>query len=400
MSIHKYRGSILDHIGSIRPISTHSHHLDHELYQNMGLTSLLKSSYTNWAGPPPDIYDAPAFDAYLERNACNSFFRWLLKSLEEIYAIKPEGKTAPALDAAIRQAHEQNPNFHLEILQKHCRFDLVINDRQPNPGHNLGKPEFFKPSFRCDAFFSAYLKDKPDPNDFYAYSLFDKKDIDSLPEFLEQVRLAIKTKKQEGSVALKVAMAYERPLNFENTDLEKAAKAFNNPRASQEDIMNFGNLLMFEIARAAAEFSLPLQIHTGLGQGRKTNPSQLQKLIEANPETKFHILHGGFPWFDDTYALLTNFKNVFVDTCWIPYLSTHAAKRFFVEALETSDAHRLTWGDDAWMAEDSYGALLAMEHSLSGALASMVEDGAFGLDYAFYLADRILVQNAKDLFKL
>ena len=125
---------------------------------------------------------------------------------------------------------------------------------------------------------------------------------------------------------------------------------------------------------------------------------QLLTLIECNPATTFHLLHGGFPWFADTFALLMQFNNVYTDTCWIPYLSTTAATQYIIEALEISGAHRLTWGDDAWMAEDSFGALLAMEHALSNALARMMEDGAIDMPYARYIAKRILCDNAKELF--
>ncbi len=391
---------ILEYIRSLRHISTHSHHLDDNLYEDMGLNRLLNSSYTNWGGPPPSFNNKAAFEAYINKYKCNSFFRWLSKALENIYGCELSAENAPFLDKKIRKAHMEDPDYHLKLMKDNCRFDLVINDRQPKPGFDHGHPEFFKPSFRCDAFFSAHLKDKPDPNDFYAYSLFADKDISDVKDFFEQVRLAIKTKKDEGAVGLKVAIAYERPLDFENKDLAKAAKAFNNPNASESEIHDFGDALMFELAKYAAEFSLPLQIHTGLGQGKKTRPAHLQKLIEENPDTKFHLLHGGYPWFDDCYALLVNFKNVYADSCWTPYLSTHAASRFYIEALESSDAHRITWGDDAWMAEDSFGAVLAMEEALSAALAFMTESGATDINYAFYLAKRILFDNAVDLFNL
>ena len=58
----------------------------------------------------------------------------------------------------------------------------------------------------------------------------------------------------------------------------------------------------------------------------------------------------------------------------------------------------MTWGCDTWMSEDAYGALLAMEHALAKALAIMIEDGAFDFDYAVYIAERILRQNALELF--
>lgn len=388
----------MEYIYSLRVISSHNHHLSDELYRGADLNRILQNSYINWAATPPDINDAAAIDEFLKRCRCNSFVRWLCEALEQLYGIPFTGKTALQLGEAIKSAYSKNENKHLDILRKDCRFDKIINDRQPNPGDDLGHPGLFAPAFRCDSFFAAYLKDKPDPNDFFAYSLFEKNAVNNLTDYLEQMRLAVQAKKQSGCVALKVAMAYERPLNFENTDIEKAEKAFNNKDATAREIADFGDVVMFHLTQAAAEFDLPLQIHTGMGQCRGTNPIQLQTLIEENPNTTFHLLHGGFPWFADTFALLMQFRNVYTDTCWIPYLSTTAATQYMIEAMEVSDAHRLTWGDDAWMAEDSYGALLAMEHALSNALARMIDDGAIDMQYARYIAKRVMHDNAKELF--
>ena len=52
------------------------------------------------------------------------------------------------------------------------------------------------------------------------------------------------------------------------------------------------------------------------------------------------------------------------------------------------------------MPEDSVGALLAMEHVLSRALADMIEDGAIDMPYARYIAKRILHDNGQELFAL
>ena len=391
---------ILEYIRSLRVISTHSHHLPDDLYAGLDLAKLLQNCYSSWTAAPPELNDSVLLDEYINQYRCNSFFRWLFEALEQLYGIPFTGKTAMLLDEAIKDAYAANSSRHLDILRTDCRFDKIINDRQTDPGYNLGHPDLFAPSFRCDCFFSGWVKDKPEPNGFFAYSLFEEGSVKTLPDYLEQITLAVAKAKQQGSVALKVAIAYERPLNFENTDIGKGAKAFNNPNATQRELLDFGDVVMFAIAKAAAASDLPLQIHTGMGQCRATNPMQLQTLIERNPDTKFHLLHGGFPWFADTYALLMQFKNVYSDTCWIPYLSTAAATRYLIESLEIADAHRFTWGDDAWMPEDSYGALLAMEHALSNALAKMIDDGAIDMEYAKYIAKRILLDNAKELFLL
>jgi hypothetical protein len=395
----KTKAALLSYIQSKRIISTHNHHLPDHMHKDMSLHRILSGSYVNWMTPPPDLSDADAVWAYIRRFQANSFFRWLFAALEDLYGLPFVPENLAEMDARIRKAYEDS-GYHLRLLTDRCRFDKVVNERQPDPGSNLGHPELLAPSFRCDCFFSGYLKDKPEPNGFLARSLFENPDVATMEEYLSEMRQAILAKKAAGCVALKVAIAYERPINFENTDLEKAQKALNNPHATEQEVLDFGDVVMFEIAKIAAEADLPLQIHTGMGQCKATNPLGLLKLIETNRETKFHLLHGGFPWFEDSYALLLQFRHVWSDLCWIPYLSTTAAKQYLKIALEAGDAHRFTWGCDTWLSEDSVGALLAMEDVLSSALSEMVDDGAFDMAQAEYLVDRILYDNPVELFKL
>ncbi len=388
---------LLEYIRSLRIVSSHNHHLNDWDYEGIGLRYVLEHSYTNWADTPPALDDAAAWEKYLLKNGTNSFFRWLFAALEKIYGIPVRPENLPALDAAVKKAYA-DPQHHLRLLTENCRFDAVINERQPRPGDDLGHAELFKPSFRCDCFFSGWLADKPEPNGFLARSLFEDRECRTMEEYLAQMRRAIEGRKAAGCAALKVAIAYERPIEFANTDLKKAERALNNPDATEQEIMDFGDVVMHEIAAIAADLKLPLQIHTGTGQYERTNPIGLLSLIRSHPDTIFHLLHGGFPWVDDTYALLLAAPNVYSDTCWIPYLSTTAAKTYLITALEVADAHRLTWGCDTWMPEDSVGALMAMEHVLACALGDMIDDGAIDFDYACYIAKRILRDNAKELF--
>lgn len=390
---------ILEHIRENAVVNTHSHHLPGELLAEVNLEFVLSNSYTNWFTPPPKRGDTESAAKYIEKYKCNSYFRWIFEALKDIYGLDVNAQNLALIDEKITSAYK-DPEHHLKILKNRCRFERIINERQPDPGCDLGRPELFAPSFRCDCYFSGYLKTKPEPNGFFAYSTFENTDIQTLSQYLYEMKNAIAKKKENGCKALKCAIAYERPLDFDEYDFIKAERALNNPTATEDEICAFGNVVMRTLCRAAAENSVPFQIHTGMGQLKGTNPIKLLKIIGENPDTKFHLLHGGFPWFDDTYALLHNYKNVWSDTCWTPYLSTFAAAGFIKTALEVSDASRLTWGCDTWMSEDALGALLAMEHTLSLALSEMVGDGAFGADYAFYLADRIMYQNGKELFGL
>lgn len=390
---------LLDKMRRMPIVNTHSHHLPDKMCKGIGLRYLLNHTYTACASHAPDPMDVAAVEKYVDENLCNSYFRWLFCALEELYALPVTPENFPELERRVRKAYE-DPSHHLGVLTDICRFEKIVNERQPDPGSDLGHPALFFPSFRCDSYFSGYLKDKPDPNGFFARSTFADKEVRSVEAYLDEMCRAIAKKKKAGCVALKVAIAYERPLDFTCVDEEAAARALDNPHATAHEVAAFGNRVMRGICRTAGELGIPVQIHTGMGQLVGTNPIRLVPLIEEFPETKFHLLHGGFPWLDDTLAILHNFKNVWSDTVWIPYLSTSKAVDYLISALEVSGATRLTWGCDAWMSEDSLGALRAMEHVTSIALSSMVDDGAYSVGYAETLARRIFSENARTLFGL
>ena len=90
------------------------------------------------------------------------------------------------------------------------------------------------------------------------------------------------TKKSEGCVALKIAMAYERSLHFEKVTREQAERVFRLKESdiTQEDIRCFQDYLFWKICEIAAEVSLPLQCHTGMGQVIDTNILQLNNVIK------------------------------------------------------------------------------------------------------------------------
>ncbi len=62
---------------------------------------------------------------------------------------------------------------------------------------------------------------------------------------------------------------------------------------------DFQDYLFFQVCQVAAELRLPLQVHTGTGQGKNTNALCLLEAIQKNPETQFVLLHCSYPWIQD-----------------------------------------------------------------------------------------------------
>ncbi len=124
----------------------------------------------------------------------------------------------------------------------------------------------------------------------------------------------------------------------------------------------------------------------------------LVDLIAANPKTKFVLLHGGFPWVGETGLIAMRYKNVWIDSAWLPTLSYTIAKRAYQEWLEMVPSDRIMWGSDTQQAEGIYAATEFTRQCLAEALAEKVERGELREEHASRIGRQILRQNALDLF--
>ena len=388
-----------DHMKNHPVINTHSHHLQDYRFQRFNLNTVLRQSYVNWYQVPlKNTYESRA--NYLEKNRFNSYFVWLEKSLQELYDFN-EPLTADnweEMSSRIEKAHEDS-EYHMEILHKKCHYEKIILDTYWQPGSDNGRPEIFTPTFRLDPFFYGYSPHVQDHDGNNPYKLYD--DIpEDLDEYIIFIKNTIALKKKEGCVALKCAIAYDRSLNFDRVSRDKAYKALKKEDSlrTAEDIKAYQDYIFWEICEMAAEFKLPIQCHTGMGQLTETNAMAMKDVIESNPETKFVIFHCSYPWMDDVNALLRTYKNVYPDLCWLPMLSTSAAIRMFRELIEGGTSDKVCWGCDTWTSEESYGALLAFRFVLGKALKEKIEDGYITLNDGKKIIDNIMYNNAFNLY--
>lgn len=391
---------IYEYLESIPVVNTHSHHSREERFNNFNLVKVLVSSYINWCrvpvGKTPEEYQR-----FLDKVRYNSYFVWLEKALGKLYGF--EGKLTvdnwQTVSDKINTAHSQ-PGYHLDLLKNTCGYEKIILDAYNDPGADNGYPEIFAPTFRINAFLYSYLTESCDhnKNNFLNQYGVSVDNIDDYVAFMHQI---ITRKKEEGCVALKSALAYDRPLDFEETTKDKAGRVFKSRKdATPEEIKAFGDYIFFEICKIAAELNLPIQNHTGLGILDRTNPMQMREVIQKNPETKFVLFHGGYPWIDEICGLVHNYPNVYPDLCWLPIISTSAARRLTEELIEVGTSDKVCWGCDTWTPEESLGALMAFRHVLASVLSRKVREGYLTMEDARVIGYRLQYANAKDLYGL
>jgi len=378
-------------------VSTHSHHLPEEEHQKLTLPGLLHQSYLNWCGGKvPDNGTPEEVNAWLKAVKNRSYFIWLEKALQQIYGIeKPlNAESWQEYDAAIRRAH-MDAGHHLSLLTETCGYEAIFVDTYWNPGSDHGHPELFCPAYRVDRMFYGYNRKATDHNgnNLQVFLGIDTTDLD---EYLDAMKKELRRVKQSGASVLKCAQAYDRSLIFGKPDKEKAALAMCEA-PTEEAIRSFQNVVIHTVCEAAAELDIPVQIHTGLGKMEDSRAIGLQPLIAAHPDTTFLLMHASYPWTADIAGLVHAYPNVWADICWLPILSTTAAKRFLQELLDVCDGDRLVWGCDTWTSEESLGAKMAFIEVLSSVLCERAADGMMKEEDILSTARAIMFENARTI---
>ncbi|HLN32596.1 MAG TPA: amidohydrolase family protein [Gemmataceae bacterium] len=178
----------------------------------------------------------------------------------------------------------------------------------------------------------------------------------------------------------------------------KCRQASSNPPLKAEDIRAFEDFIFWQLTALSARYGLPFQIHTGDARIEGSNPMLLVDLIHANPQTKFILFHGGYPWISETEAIAMRYSHVWVDSCWLPTINYSMAKRAYHEWLDVIPSNRIFWGADRNHAEGIYGATEFTRRCLAEVLAEKADRGDLHEDYALRIGKQILRENAFALF--
>lgn len=410
----RHYADLYEEILNYPTIDTHCHHIPDNPYPKFGkifhvpenhfagfnLDKILETSYVEWCGVKFDAtYEGRA--KYLDKVKYKAFFRALQKSIMKIYDINREltPDNWDEYNQTISEKYEQNEDWQLTILKDICRFEKIILDAYWKPGDKNGHPELYASTFRIDPFFCGYDKTAEDHDGFNVYKHYGKEFV-SIDKFMEFMYETIRGQIEGGCSCIKNAIAYDRNLEFKTVTRDEANKVFENKNYTPADIANFQDYMFDGVCRIAAELDVPVQCHTGMGQIGNTRAIKMLNVIRRNPDTKFSLMHGSFPWTSDILAYMDMYPNVYSDIVWLPALSPTTGEYMLHQLIEVGTSDKVFWGCDSWNSEESYGAKLTLADVLAKVLEKKVEDGYFGLGHAHEMIDKILRSNAKELFKL
>ena len=123
----------------------------------------------------------------------------------------------------------------------------------------------------------------------------------------------------------------------------------------------------------AEKMNIPVGIHTGIGIADATegccpgfrialaNPLNVEDLVVRHPHLRLYIMHAGYPYLDDTLALMNAYPGIYADLAAIDWLTPKADFQAYLKRLIRAGMEkRLMFGTDEIVWPDAFG--VAIDH--------------------------------------
>lgn len=407
-------------IDSVPAINTHDHLMPFEKIGNrnqtgqgegMTLRSIWAGSYFPWIHPLEPWPEDGSFDTWWSKAQYNftnaratSFYRYLLPAFQDLYGVDFDTITleqARRLNDRIFENYKTDKWLH-EVITERANIELMVIDAYWARFDFTTNYPFTVALCNVTSVVRGFHPSEfNDPlDDPYKFAQNHNIEINTLDDYLNVLDKLLTLAKKGKAICLKSTLAYNRTLRFENVPKERAAVVFGRPRKelTSQEIKEFEDFIMCRLVELSARHDLPFQIHTGQARIQGSNPMLLVDMIQANPKTKFVLFHGGFPWVGETGVIAMRFRNVWIDSVWLPTLSYTMARRAFQEWLEAVPSSRIMWGSDTGTAEGIYGATAFTRQCLAEALAEKVIRKEVKEQDALRIGWQIMRENALELF--
>jgi uncharacterized protein len=240
----------------------------------------------------------------------------------------------------------------------------------------------------------------------------------TLTEYLAQVVTpTLERQHAAGAVAEKFEAAYLRSLEFDKVDRASADRIYaqfaRKGAPGEAEYKPLEDFLFRYIAAECGRLGMAVHLHTMAGAGgyfhvAEANPLLLESVLNdpALRQTKFVMLHGGWPFTHEIAALLTK-PNAFLDFSLqdmiVSPVTMAGTLREWLQIVPekvmfATDAYpympEMGWEELGWMAANRGRLALAI------ALTGMMRDGEITRTRASELARMVMRDNARALYGL
>lgn len=340
---------------------------------------------------------------FWEASKNTSYNRVVLLTIDKLYGIKDLNESTVALlSEKIRNSYDGK--WYDYVLKERAKIHYVIQDvgtqRSPNP------------IFRYVEKFDQFVRIHSGQEITALGNKYGIK-ISTLDSYVEMLNKSFREAMDRGIIAVKSALAYHRILKYDNVTKTVADSVFlklmrckKGETLTFEEVKPFQDYIMHQVIQLAGKYDIPFQFHTGLQSGDgnfidNANPSHMANLFLQYRDVKFVLFHGGFPYGGILSTQAKSFRNVYIDMCWTAVISTSYSERYLHEWLETVPANKImAFGGDYDNVENAYGHSLMARAIISNVMIEKVRSGYLTEAESIQIAQRILHDNAIDLFKI
>ncbi|MGL3104555.1 amidohydrolase family protein [Bradyrhizobium sp. BR 1432] len=234
----------------------------------------------------------------------------------------------------------------------------------------------------------------------------------SLQEWLDIIDFYFTTYGRK-AVAAKCQIAYSRALDFAVVTKAHASRLFlhhigqSRHALGPDDLKALQDFLFRYCVRKAGERDLPVKLHTGhlAGRGKmqlarvRDNAADLCRLLQDFPDTRFALMHIGYPYQEEFIALAKHYPNVAIDMSWSWIVNPSASVRFLKDFLLSIPAEKIfTFGGDYTAVEPVYGHACVARRGIAQAMSELVGEGWIAREEAPEVIERIMRGNALRFF--
>lgn len=217
------------------------------------------------------------------------------------------------------------------------------------------------------------------------------------------------------AVAVKCQIAYSRSLDFAPVSKPRASGLFarhvsapgaGHPLGS-EDFKALQDFLFRYCVEKSGECGLPVKLHTGILEGSgfmqlariRDNAADLCRLLQDFPDTRFVLMHIGYPYQHEFIAVAKHYPNAAIDMCWAWIINPAAGVRFLKEFLMAAPTNKIfTFGGDYVAVEPIYGHALIARRGIALAISQLVAEGWIAHEETRELIHGIMRGNALEFF--
>ncbi len=233
-------------------------------------------------------------------------------------------------------------------------------------------------------------------------------------EVVDRYTLALTNAREQGYCALKSIVAYRTGLEISEWSKDQAVSSFQEAllairngqlRIAHKPLIDY---LLHIAFQQAAEQELPVQFHTGYGDGdtdmRLGNPLHLRDVLERKEyqPMKVVLLHESYPYSQLGAYLAAIYPHVYFDLSYmIPFVDRLEMLAFTRQALGVTPASKLMYSSDGIHVPEMHWAGAIRGRSIIGlVLQEMIDADEIDQEQAYDLALQILHDTAYTVYRL